>query len=171
MEYGEWIGHLFHPRVWVEVINVYRIEVWSEYDFGCGSFKYQLLDLVDHADLFLSLFLGLFLEEVFANGSEYNEGAVYLTDPTGKDIGRGFAEAVQYADTTDNLFRLSGIGDNRELRSLVLKNVSSVAGRLRGLLYLSTHKAELKSVLASAKGMEFFGPPSSGQNASQRHAK
>lgn len=108
---------------------------------------------------------------VFANGSEYNEGAVYLTDPTGKDIGRGFAEAVQYADTTDNLFRLSGIGDNRELRRLVLKNVSSVAGRLRGLLYLSTHKAELKSVLASAKGMEFFGPPSSGQNVSQRHAK
>ncbi len=95
----------------------------------------------------------------FANGSQYNEGAVILKNKEGKDIGRGFAEAVQYADTTDNALRMSNLDGNSKLKKAVTNNTASLARRVSSLIYMLTHQKELKSVLKNAKGLEFFGNP------------
>ena len=95
----------------------------------------------------------------FANGAQYNEGAVYLKDEHGKDIGRGFAEAVQYADTTDNALKMSGLSDHPELKKVVTNNTASLPRRISSMVYMLTHQKELKAVLKKAKGLEFFGNP------------
>lgn len=95
----------------------------------------------------------------FANGAQYNEGAVYLKDSIGKDIGRGFAEAVQYADTTDNGMRLAGLDSSVELKRVLTNNKASLPRRIKSLVYMLTHQSNLKSVLKNAKGLEFFGNP------------
>lgn len=95
----------------------------------------------------------------FANGSQYNEGAVYLKDSNGKDIGRGFAEAVQYADTTNNGMQLAGLGSSAKLKRVLTNNTASLPRRIKSLVYLLTHQNDLKSVLKNAKGLEFFGNP------------
>lgn len=45
----------------------------------------------------------------FAIGTQYSEGAVYLKDASGAQIGRGFAESVQYAETTLNVMEMAGL--------------------------------------------------------------
>lgn len=95
----------------------------------------------------------------FANASQYNEGAVYLHDRDGNDIGRGFAEAVQYADTTDNMYKLAGFGEDTRLQNILQRKGASLPRRLSSMLYMLTHQRALKQVLASAKGLEFFSKP------------
>lgn len=95
----------------------------------------------------------------FANGAQYNEGAVILKNREGKDIGRGFAEAVQYADTTDNAIKMSGLNGNDRLKKVITNNTASLPRRISSLIYILTHQKELKSVLKNAKGLEFFGNP------------
>lgn len=105
----------------------------------------------------------------FANGSQYNEGAVYITNPEGKDIGRGFAEAVQYADCTDNMIKLAGFNYTKEIHNLFSQS-ASWPRKLSSLLYVLVHQKELKKTLSSAKGMEFFSRPSkSSPKVSSRH--
>lgn len=95
----------------------------------------------------------------FANGSQYNEGAVYLKDRDGIDIGRGFAEAVQYAYTTDNALKMAGLDGDAELKKVVTNNTASLPRRMSSLLYMLTHQKDIKSVLKKSKGLEFFGNP------------
>ena len=59
----------------------------------------------------------------FAGGAQYSEGAVYLRDPSGADLGRGFAESVGYADTLPNLLRLVGVPVTDETLALFGPNV------------------------------------------------
>ena len=95
----------------------------------------------------------------FANGAQYNEGAVILKDPDGKDMGRGFAEAVQYADTTDNGLKLAGLEGSAELKKVLTNNTASLPRRISSLVYMLTHQKELKGVLKNSAGLEFFGNP------------
>jgi hypothetical protein len=95
----------------------------------------------------------------FANGSQYNEGAVFLTDINGKDIGRGFAEAVQYADTTKNMTRLAGFDNSSILHSLLTNTGASLPRRLLNFGYVLTHQKSLKNTLSKAAGLEFFSKP------------
>jgi predicted secreted hydrolase len=95
----------------------------------------------------------------FANASQYNEGAVYLRDTEGNDIGRGFAEAVQYADTTNNMYALAGFGSNTRLQKILDNKGASLPRRLSNFMYMITHQKALKYVLATAKGLEFFSKP------------
>lgn len=95
----------------------------------------------------------------FANGSQYNEGAVYITDPQGKDIGRGFAEAVQYADCTENMVKLAGFDCSKDIHKLFSQS-ASLPRKFYSLFYMLTHQKELKKTLAEAKGLEFFSRPS-----------
>jgi predicted secreted hydrolase len=95
----------------------------------------------------------------FANASQYNEGAVYLRDRDGNDIGRGFAEAVQYADTTDNMYKLAGFENNPKLRRILASKGASLPKRLSSFIYMITHQKALKQVMATAKGLEFFSKP------------
>lgn len=94
----------------------------------------------------------------FANGSQYNEGAVILKNKQGSDIGRGFAEAVQYADTTENMFSLAGITDEKD-KKILSNNSDNFFGRTKSLIYTLLHQRQLKNILNSAKGLEFFSKP------------
>ncbi|HYA33702.1 MAG TPA: lipocalin-like domain-containing protein [Candidatus Bathyarchaeia archaeon] len=94
----------------------------------------------------------------FANGSQYSEGAVYVRAKDGADIGRGFAESVEYADTGRAMFGLTGIDDAR-LQRLIRQTASSWPSRLWSTLYVFMHRRQLKDVLASQKGLEFFAKP------------
>jgi hypothetical protein len=51
----------------------------------------------------------------FANGAQYAEGAVYLTNDQGVQVGRGFAESVLYADTQRTVLALAGLPDSDEM--------------------------------------------------------
>ena len=96
----------------------------------------------------------------FANGSQYNEGAVILKNKNGIDIGRGFAEAVQYADTIKNSYAIAGITDAQD-QKLLENNGDSLFGRAHSLIYIVMHQKELKSALAKSRGLEFFSKPKS----------
>jgi hypothetical protein len=93
-----------------------------------------------------------------ANGSEYSEGAVYLLGPTGEDIGRGFAESVEYAQTISTMLTLAGIKDT-SIEGFILNSSSSWLRRVRSRLYVLIHTSELKDVLATQKGLELFTMP------------
>lgn len=94
----------------------------------------------------------------FANGVQYNEGAVYVKNREGKDIGRGFAEAVQYAKPFDNMFHILGFNNKPELQRLVLSKEDTLFGKIKSFAYMLTHQRELKDVVAKAKGLEMLGP-------------
>jgi hypothetical protein len=104
----------------------------------------------------------------FANGSQYSEGAVYVHGKDGAGIGRGFAESVEYADTAAAMFSIAGIDDAR-LQRLIRNTSSSWPRRLWSILYVVTHRSQLKAVLASQKGLEFFSKPSPSHTHVPRH--
>ncbi len=93
----------------------------------------------------------------FANGSQYAEGAVYVRSANGDDIGRGFAESVQYADTTGTMLTLAGITDEQARQILRNPETSSGLRRIQSLLYVAMHRSDLKRILASQQGLEMFG--------------
>ena len=89
----------------------------------------------------------------FADGDQYAEGAVYLLDPAGKEIGRGFAESVAYADTLANRLRLIGIPVNDQMLSLFGQTAPSEELKLASLAYVSLHADELKTVSSTCIGL------------------
>ena len=92
----------------------------------------------------------------FANGSQYAEGAVYVRTANGDDIGRGFAESVQYADTTDTMLALGGITDAQARRILRNPEISSWVRRIQSLFYVALHRSDLTRILESQQGLEMF---------------
>ncbi len=133
------ITHTWHPNHWT-----FRFDSTLPEDIR----KFELHQIVPVAQT-----------NYFANGSQYNEGAVYITDTNGKDIGRGFAEAVQYADCTENMIKLAGFNYSKELHQLFSQS-ASLPRKIYSLVYMLTHQKELKQTLSKAKGMEFFSRPS-----------
>jgi predicted secreted hydrolase len=95
----------------------------------------------------------------FANGSQYAEGAVVLTDPDGNDIGRGFAESVAYADTRQTMHRLAGLPESQaHLDSLShLKTPPALA--VFNAAYVLSHQADLDEIIKDSVGLEFFAGP------------
>jgi hypothetical protein len=89
----------------------------------------------------------------FADGEQYAEGAVYLLDPAGKEIGRGFAESVEYADTLANRLRLVGLPVNDQTLSLFGQTAPSEELKLASLAYVSLHADELKTVFGTCIGL------------------
>ena len=92
----------------------------------------------------------------FANGAQYCEGAVVLHDAQGRDVGRGFAESVAYADTRRTVHRLAGLDDSDEALAALAKPKPSAAEKIANALYVATHKKELEAVIAASAGLEFF---------------
>jgi hypothetical protein len=92
----------------------------------------------------------------FANGSQYAEGAVYVRAINGDDIGRGFAESVQYADTTDTMLTLGGITDAQARHILRNPEISSGIRRIQSLFYVALHRSDLTHILKSQQGLEMF---------------
>jgi hypothetical protein len=104
----------------------------------------------------------------FANTSQYNEGAVYLKDAKGNDIGRGFAEAVQYANTIPASYAVTGVNSPSE-QKLLANNGDNLFGRLSSLFYVLTHQKQLKSILAQARGLEYFSAPKPAKSNKSRY--
>lgn len=92
----------------------------------------------------------------FATGIQICEGAVVVADPKGTEIGRGFAEAVYYADGHPNMVRLAGVDDTDEMVELLRAKRPAFGTRARNTLYVLAHQRDLNEVLAQSKGMEFF---------------
>lgn len=92
----------------------------------------------------------------FAHGPQICEGAVIIRDPDGTDIGRGFAEAVSYADTVRNQVRLAGLPVEDELVALVRPTVPDASTAASNAAYLADHPDEMADVLARAKGLGFL---------------
>lgn len=90
----------------------------------------------------------------FASGAQYSEGAVYLRNAAGEDIGRGFAESVQYADTLANQIRIAGLPVNDEMLSLLQNNEPSEALKLISEAYVALHLDELQQITATCRGLE-----------------
>lgn len=93
----------------------------------------------------------------FANAAQYSEGAVYLKDPAGTVLGRGFAESVQYADTIDTSLALAGLDSN--LKKVMTSNRVGPLGRLKSFWYVLRHKAELTKIMKAGKGLEYMSSP------------
>jgi len=98
----------------------------------------------------------------FAHGAQICEGAVVLLDPSGVELGRGFAESVAYADTTRNQLRLAGLPVTDDMVALVKPAAPRLAARLRNMMFVLAHRKELAEVVGSAKGLEYFSDPDNG---------
>ncbi|HEV8352638.1 MAG TPA: lipocalin-like domain-containing protein [bacterium] len=85
----------------------------------------------------------------FAFGAQYAEGATYLRDPQGKDIGRGWAESVMYADPADNTAALVGLPRGDATTRALAKTEPSGLQKLWALIYTlwPPHARELKRLL------------------------
>ncbi len=92
----------------------------------------------------------------FANGAQICEGAVVLRNPDGEDIGRGFAEAVSYADTARNQLRLAGLPDTEEMLALVRPQTPDPRLAADNMAFVAEHTAEMVDVLKRAKGLQFL---------------
>lgn len=84
-----------------------------------------------------------------ASGAQYSEGGVYIKNPEGKLIGRGFAESVYYSDATRNMLHLAGLPVTDEMVELVKKPSASPFLKLKSIIKLATpsNRAKLKKTL------------------------
>lgn len=89
----------------------------------------------------------------FAGGAQYSEGAVYLLDPAGADLGRGFAESVGYADTLTNLLRLVGIPATDDMIALFGGNPPDDGMVLASQAFAYLNAAELDETLGTCLGI------------------
>jgi hypothetical protein len=89
----------------------------------------------------------------FANGEQYSEGAVYLRDAAGNDIGRGFAESVSYADTLSNQLKLAGLPVSDEMAALFGAQAPSEALKAASQAYVTLHAQELQEIAGTCLGM------------------
>lgn len=92
----------------------------------------------------------------FASGAQIAEGAVRVHDRAGRDIGRGFAESVGYADTRRNMLRLAGLPDTDAMLELLADKAPPLGTRIGNAMYVLSHRKQLRAVLERAKGLEFF---------------
>ena len=95
----------------------------------------------------------------FAHGVQICEGAVVVRDADGNDIGRGFAEAVAFADTLRNQLRLAGLPDDDAMVALAAEPVPSPELAAANAAYVAEHQDDLAEVVAQAKGLQFFMDP------------
>ena len=89
----------------------------------------------------------------FANGGQYSEGAVYLRNAAGDDIGRGFAESVYYANALAEQLRLAGVPVTDDMLTLFGANPPSEALVLVSEAYVALNEGELEQVIGTCLGL------------------
>ncbi len=89
----------------------------------------------------------------FATGLQYSEGGTVITDSLGNEIGRGFAEATNYADTWENVLKLSGMPVNNKTLNFIGKSKPSIFQKISSFLYVAFHKKELEKVIKESRGL------------------
>lgn len=85
----------------------------------------------------------------FAFGSQYAEGAVYLRDPQGNDIGRGWAESVMYASPLANTLAIIGLPATDASTAALASPMPSALRKLWAMLYVAwpPHARRLRQLL------------------------
>jgi hypothetical protein len=71
----------------------------------------------------------------------------------GNEIGRGFAEGTNWARTTDTVVTAAGLPVNEQTRALMTPVVPSELLVIESGLCCELEQAELKKILAAAKGL------------------
>jgi predicted secreted hydrolase len=89
----------------------------------------------------------------FAPGLEYTEGGAVARDMRGLEIGRGFAEGTGWAKQADTVVSMAGLPVNDQTRALLTPAPVSWLLRLASTAYASLAQAELKKIMAAAKGL------------------
>ena len=89
----------------------------------------------------------------FANGAQYSEGASTVRDAAGNEMGRGFSESVNYADTLANIVALAGLPQTDEILQLLGPRTPSKEMVAASMAYVATHQAELSEVIAACIGI------------------
>jgi predicted secreted hydrolase len=89
----------------------------------------------------------------FGNGLQYTEGGATITNASGTEIGRGFAEGTGWADNTETVIQLAGLQVNAETKSFMKAPVPSAWMKIISTLWIWIKGAELKKLLAEAKGL------------------
>lgn len=89
----------------------------------------------------------------FAHGPQYSEGACIVTDAEGNEIGRGFGESVNYADTVGQMLRLAGLPETDEIVALLQAPVPTKQLQSESLAYVLKHQKELNEVIANCLGI------------------
>jgi predicted secreted hydrolase len=89
----------------------------------------------------------------FANGAQYSEGAIYIQDAAGKDVGRGFAESTAYADTLGNKLRLVGIPATDDMLTLFGNNPPDQGMVLASQAFLALNTPELEQIVGVCYGL------------------
>jgi predicted secreted hydrolase len=89
----------------------------------------------------------------FANGAQYSEGAVYIYDDSGNDVGRGFAESTAYADTRGNQLRIVGIPSTDDMLALFGSNPPDPGMVLASQAFVALNGSELDAIGAACIGL------------------
>ncbi|NLV59762.1 MAG: carotenoid 1,2-hydratase [Clostridiales bacterium] len=89
----------------------------------------------------------------FATGLQYSEGAAVLFDDKGKELGRGFAEHTDYADTGETVLALAGLPVNADTLLFLKRPPVPWLMKQCSFLYAALSRKELNRILAEAKGM------------------
>ena len=89
----------------------------------------------------------------FAHGAQYSEGATVVFDAEGNEIGRGFGESVNYADTVDVILQLAGLPSDEEGRALLQRPEVTPQLKAESMRYVLAHGSELEEVLANCIGI------------------
>lgn len=89
----------------------------------------------------------------FANGAQYSEGAVVLHDAAGAEVGRGFAESVNYADTFLNKLALAGLPVTLEMAAALAPVKPGLALEAEAAIYAATHQEEIEEELGTCQGL------------------
>ncbi|MBA2518468.1 MAG: ATP-binding protein [Chloroflexia bacterium] len=89
----------------------------------------------------------------FANGAQYSEGAVILHDAAGTEVGRGFAESVNYADTFLNKLALAGLPVTVDMAAALAPVTPSLVLEAESALNAATHRDEIADELGLCVGL------------------
>ncbi|MDQ3656908.1 MAG: carotenoid 1,2-hydratase, partial [Chloroflexota bacterium] len=89
----------------------------------------------------------------FAGGAQYSEGAVVLHDSAGQEVGRGFAESVNYANTMLNRLALAGMPVTLEMANALAPVTPGLALEAEAAIYAATHRTEIEEALGTCVGL------------------
>jgi predicted secreted hydrolase len=89
----------------------------------------------------------------FGHGPQYAEGGTVLRDMQGRDVGRGFAEATNWARANDNIISLAGLPLDARTRALLAPVTVPWWLKLLSLVYCVFNSAKLTELKKGIRGL------------------
>ncbi len=86
-------------------------------------------------------------------GLQYSEGAVYLQNAQGEDVGRGFLESTGYADGRAQMLKLAGIPATPAMLGLLERRKLGEAQAKQCGEMLLANAAQLEQEMGQCKGL------------------